>query len=225
MQAEQDDKKHLLLSLIFPLGFVILLWIIKFCELYFELNLSSFGIYPLHAKGLPGIITSPLIHADWKHLTNNSIPLLFMGWGIFYFYKEIAWKVYLLVYLSSQIWMWFFFVRPAWHIGASGLVYGFGAFLFVSGIIRRNKSLMAISLLVAFLYGSMVWGILPIEEHISWEGHLMGLFSGIIIAFYYKNYGPPMPFSDYPEVDDEEFIEDDFEEFGPHTEEEINNKP
>lgn len=204
MEKIETDKKRLFLSLIFPISFVAFLWLIKLVEVTTGSDFTFLGIYPLHAKGLLGIITSPLIHGDWKHLINNSIPLLILSWGIFYFYKEIAFKVFILIYLLSQIWLWFFYVRPAWHIGASGLIYGFGAFLFVSGIIRKNRHLLSISLLVAFLYGSMVWGILPIEEHISWEGHFMGTMAGIIIAFYYKDFGPPKPESEIEEEDDDD---------------------
>ncbi len=203
MDDYKTDKKRLIISLLFPLSFISLLWIIKIVEVITESDFSNLGLYPLHGKGLIGIITGPLIHGDWKHLINNTFPILFLSWGIFYFYREIAYKVFFLIYFLSQIWLWFFYVRPAWHIGASGLVYGFGAFLFVSGIIRKNRHLLAISLLVAFLYGSMVWGLLPIEEHISWEGHFMGLMAGIILAFYYKDFGPPLPQSIMDEDDED----------------------
>ncbi len=209
MDEQKTDKKRLFMSLLFPLGFVAILWIIKLIEVSTKSDFTRFGIYPLHSKGLLGILTSPLIHGDWKHLLNNTFPLIFLGWGIVYFYKDISYKVIILIYLLSQIWLWFFYIRPAWHIGASGLIYGFGAFLFVSGIIRKNRHLLAISLLVAFLYGSMVWGLLPVEEHISWEGHLMGSVAGIIIAFYYKDFGPPLPYSN---IADNHDFEDDEEE-------------
>lgn len=209
MDDKEKDKKRLFISLLFPLCFVALLWIIKTIEIVSASNFSHLGLYPLHGKGLIGIVTGPLIHGDWKHLINNSFPILILSWGIFYFYRNIAYKVFFLTYFLSQIWLWFFYVRPAWHIGASGLVYGFGAFLFVSGVIRKNRHLLAISLLVAFLYGSMVWGLLPIEEHISWEGHFMGLMAGIILAFYYKDFGPPLPQSVFDEEDEDE-DEDDF---------------
>jgi len=83
-----------------------------------------------------------------------------------------------------------------------------GAFVFVSGIIRKNRNLLAISLLVAFIYGSMVWGVFPYKEQISWEGHLMGAIAGIILAYYYKDFGPAMPkqaFEDEDEEEDDEF--------------------
>lgn len=203
MEEQQLDKKRIVLSLIFPLVFVALLWLVKVIEITYGKSFSKFGLYPLHVEGLIGIIAGPLIHGDWKHLTNNSFPLFFLGWTLFYFYQEIAWKVFFLIYFLSQFWLWFF-AREAYHIGASGLVYGLGAFLFVSGILRRNRNLLAISLLVAFLYGGMIWGIFPIEERVSWEGHLMGMTAGIILAFFYKKHGPPMPNQEENEDDEEE---------------------
>lgn len=207
MDEKQLDKKRIVLSMIFPLAFVAFLWLVKVIEITSGISFSKFGLYPLSVKGLIGIITGPLIHGDWKHLINNSFPLFFLSWTLFYFYQQLALKVFILVYLLSQFWLWFF-AREAYHIGASGLVYGFGAFVFVSGILRRNRHLLAISMLVAFLYGGMVWGIFPIEERVSWEGHLMGMIAGIILAIFYKKHGPPMPNQEDPEEDEEEDEDD-----------------
>ncbi len=213
MIDHENDKKRLLISFIFPFLFVVLIWAIKVIEVITNSSFTHLGIYPLHPEGLIGIITGPLIHGDWKHIFNNTFPILFLSWALFYFYRDISYKVFFLIYFIAQFWLWFFNVRPAWHIGASGLIYGLAAFLFLSGIIRKNKNLLAISLLVVFLYGSLVWGIFPIKEHISWEGHLTGLIAGIILAFYYKDFGPPLPKPLYDDEfdEDEDFEDDDFE--------------
>ncbi len=208
MNKNKTDKKRLFLSMLFPLAFIVVLWIVKIIEVTRGVSFAKYGLYPLKAEGLLGIITGPLLHGSWKHLINNSFPLFFLSWAIFFFYNKIAWKVFLLGYFLAQFWLWFF-AREACHIGASSLVYAFGAFLFVSGIIRKNRHLLAISLLVAFLYGSMVWGIFPLEEHVSWEGHLMGTIAGIILAYYYKDFGPPLPESAFEEDDEEE--DDEYE--------------
>lgn len=185
----KKEKKRFLLSLIFPMLFILILWIIKISEILLNLDLAYLGIFPLRAKGLIGIITAPLIHSDINHLLANSVPLLILGAGLFYFYNKIALKVFFLSYLIANIWIWFG-ARQAYHIGASGLVYSLASFLFVSGVISRNIKLMAISLLVVFLYGSMIWGVLPLQPHISWESHLMGAIAGLVLAFYYKDKGP-----------------------------------
>lgn len=223
MNELKSEKYKLIASLLYPLIFVVMLWLIKIIEISTGSDFTFLGLYPLHTKGLIGIITGPLIHADWKHLFNNSLPLLFLGWSLFYFYKQIAFKVFFLIYFISQFWLWFFMVRPAWHIGASGLIYGLGAFIFVSGIVRKNKNLLAIALLVSFLYGSMVWGIFPYQEEISWEGHLMGLIAGIILAVYYKDFGPSMPEDFYADEEDEEEFEDEYWNIPENSTEESDN--
>lgn len=185
----KEGQKRFFYSLIIPLLFIIIIWMVKISEVLLGIDLSFLGIYPLKAKGLIGIITAPLIHSDFEHLTANSIPILILGTGLFYFYNKIALRVFLLSYLIANIWIWFG-ARQAYHIGASGIVYSFASFLFFSGVIQRNVRLMAISLLVVFLYGSMIWGVLPIQPHISWESHLMGAIAGMVLAFYYRQYGP-----------------------------------
>lgn len=205
---EENEKKRFWHSLFFPFLFILLLWVIEILKYYFQWDLYFLGIYPLKLKGLHGIITAPLIHGDFTHLFNNSLPLLILSTSIFYFYKPVAFKVIYLVWIITGVWVWFS-ARQTWHIGASGLVYGYASFLFFSGIIRKNRSLLAISLLVAFLYGSLIWGIFPLKREISWESHLMGGVSGLLLAFYFKEYGPKI---DEPEWDDEDEEDEDDEE-------------
>jgi len=185
----KEDKKRFLYSLVFPVLFLMIIWIVKISEILLDANFAYLGIFPLKAKGLIGILTAPLVHSDIEHLIANSIPILILGSGLFYFYNKIAYKVFFLSYGIANIWIWFG-ARQAYHIGASGLVYSFASFLFVSGVIRKNMKLMAISLLVVFLYGSMIWGVLPLQAHISWESHLMGAIAGMVLAIYYRDSGP-----------------------------------
>ncbi|MCD4746447.1 MAG: rhomboid family intramembrane serine protease [Bacteroidales bacterium] len=200
------EKRKLLHSLIFPVLFLLLTWLVKIVEVVFNIDFSKFGIYPLSVHGLTGIITSPLIHADFKHLFANSVPILVLSASLFYFYKKIAYKIFFLIYLLTGIWVWFG-AREAYHIGASGLVYGLASFLFFSGIIRRDTKLMAITLLVAFLYGSMVWGVFPDffpKRNISWESHLMGLIAGLILSIYYRKFGPQRKKYEWEDEEDKE---------------------
>jgi membrane associated rhomboid family serine protease len=192
-------RKKLFLSMIIPSCFLFLMWFVKVSEILFTADFKYLGIYPLEIKGLPGIILSPLIHEDFKHLFNNSVPLLVLWTGIFYFYSEVAFRVSFWIYLLSGLFVWLT-GRTAWHIGASGLVYGFASFLFFSGIIRRYFRLIALSLLVVFLYGSMVWGMVPeLYRNVSWEAHMMGFIAGIIMALWYRNEGPQNPVYDWME--------------------------
>jgi membrane associated rhomboid family serine protease len=197
-------RKKLYLCMIIPGIFVFFMWLVKIIEVLFEMDFSGFGIYPLTAGGLPGILFSPFIHADFKHLFNNSLPLFFLSTVLFYFYSEVAVKVFIWTFLLTGLLVWIA-GREAWHIGASGLVYGLASFLFFSGIIRRYFRLIALSLLIVFLYGSMVWGIFPgVYKNVSWESHMLGFFSGIILAVIYRNEGPQQPVTVWMDEEEEE---------------------
>lgn len=193
--------------MLIPGVFVFLMWLVKIIEVLFDLDLSRFGIYPFSLEGLPGIIFSPFIHANFGHLFNNSLPLFFLGTALFYFYSEIAVKVSLWTYFLTGLLVWLA-GRNAWHIGASGLIYGLASFLFFSGIIRKYFRLVALSLLIVFLYGSMVWGIFPnIYKDVSWESHMLGFISGILLAVIYRNEGPRQPVIEWPDEDEETDID------------------
>jgi membrane associated rhomboid family serine protease len=196
-------RKKFLLCIIIPGIFVFFMWLVKVIEILFEIDLSGFGIYPLTGRGLPGIIFSPFIHADFKHLFNNSLPLFFLATALFYFYSEVALKVFTWTYFLTGVFVWIA-GREAWHIGASGLVYGLASFLFFSGIIRRYFRLIALSLLIVFLYGSMVWGIFPgTYKNVSWESHMLGSFSGVFLAIWYRKEGPQQPVYEWMKEDEE----------------------
>ena len=204
----KEDQKRFLYSFIFPVFFLFIIWTVKISEVLLNQDFAYLGIFPLKLKGLIGIVTAPLIHSDFEHLIANSIPILILGTGVFYFYNKVAFKVFFLSYFIANIWIWFG-ARQAYHIGASGLVYSFASFLFFSGVICKNVRLMAISLLVVFLYGSMIWGVLPIQPHVSWESHLMGAIAGMILAFYYKDQGPKRKMYSWELEDEEDETEDD----------------
>ena len=197
-------RKKMLLSMLIPGIFVFIMCLIKIIEFLFGLNMTHLGIFPLTLKGFPGIFLSPLIHADFKHLFNNSLPLFLLGTALFYFYSPIALKISLWTWLLTGLFVWIA-GRTSWHIGASGLVYGLASFLFFSGIIRKYYRLVALSLLIVFLYGSMVWGIFPdIYKNVSWESHMLGFISGIVLAIAYRREGPQEPVYDWMEEEEDE---------------------
>ncbi len=197
-------KKRFFLSLIIPGIFIFLMWLVKVTEVLFEADFSGFGIYPLKVRGLPGIAFSPFIHSDFRHLFNNSLPLFLLSLALFYFYSEIALKVFSLTFIITGALVWIG-GREAWHIGASGMVYGLASFLFFSGIIRKYFRLVALSLLIVFLYGGMVWGIFPgIYDNISWESHMLGFLSGIFLAIIYRKQGPQSPVYEWMDEEDTE---------------------
>lgn len=188
----QNEVKAMLKSLFVPAILWVLMVLAAASEWLFGISFSRYGIHPLHADGLPGIVLSPFIHSDWKHLAANSLPLLVLGSALFYFYKPIAVRILVLITLLTGLWVWLG-ARGGVHIGASGVIYGLSSFLFVSGIIRRETRLMALSLIVVFLYGGFIWGVFPQffpQQNISWESHLSGMIAGLILAIFYRSEGP-----------------------------------
>jgi len=223
-KAMDHESQVLIRSLIIPFIVLALMWIIFAVDQIFNLDLGQYGIVPLTPMGLIGIVTSPLLHANLAHIAANSIPFLVLFAGLFYYYNDLAWKIISLSWLLTGIGVWCFARGEASHIGASGIIYALALFHFISGIIRKNNRLAAFSLLVTFLYGSLVWGIFPnflLKENISWESHLMGGVSGIILALYFRHEGPN---ADKYGIDEEEDSEDDdndgeWKVFNDHTEE------
>ena len=185
----KSEKKEFFNILFFPFLFLLVMWLVKLIELQFELSFIKFGVSPQKLLGLRGILFSPFIHKDFTHLFNNSYPILILGGFVFSVYRKIAWQIFIWLFFISGFWLWII-GRPSLHIGASGLIYALASFLFISGLIRRDPRLAAISLVIIFLYGSMIWGILPTKDSVSWEGHLSGFSAGILVAFFYRNEGP-----------------------------------
>ena len=153
------------------------------------LDLYRFGIFPRHFDGLLGVVASPLLHGSLMHISNNTLPILALGMGLFFFYPRIASTVVIVSWISSGLAVWLI-GRESYHIGASSLIYALAGFIFLSGVLRRQGNLLALSLLVVFLYGGLIWGIFPMKENVSWEAHLAGGVSGFVLALYFRHIGP-----------------------------------
>jgi membrane associated rhomboid family serine protease len=174
-------------TILVPLAFVVAIWLVFWAEIRFGLNLKYYGIYPQRIEGLRGIVFGPFIHGSLRHLFNNSIPLFVLSAALFYFYRNIKWKVLLIGVVVTGILTWLI-GRPAYHIGASGVVYLLAAFLFFKGIFSKQYQLTALAFVVVFLYGSLLWYVFPIDPKISWEGHLSGFLVGIALSLiFWKN--------------------------------------
>ncbi|MFN0276126.1 MAG: rhomboid family intramembrane serine protease [Chitinophagales bacterium] len=205
-QTDDEEKKHLYVSFFMPFIFVLIMWCVRLFETATNVDLGKFGILPRHLQGLTGIFFSPFLHADWGHLISNSIPFLILGFLMIYSYRKVAFKAFLFTWFVSGFLVWLT-GRESYHIGASNLVYGFAFFIFFSGIFRKDIQSVVLSLFVVFAYGSIVWGLFPIKEGISWEGHLSGAAAGSIIAFFYKNVDLPPPI-----VLDDDALEEELKE-------------
>ncbi|MFB9056420.1 rhomboid family intramembrane serine protease [Mariniflexile ostreae] len=169
----------------YPVLFVLLIWLVFWFEVRFGINLSKYGVYPQSLKGLRGVLFSPFIHGSITHIYHNTVPLFVLSMALFYFYRSIAWKVLFFGILFSGFLTWSI-GRPSYHIGASGVIYVLVSFTFFKGVFAKHYRLVALSLLVVFLYGSMIWYTMPIKEGVSWEGHLSGLITGLIFALFFR---------------------------------------
>jgi membrane associated rhomboid family serine protease len=171
--------------IIYPLLMVLLIWLVFWYQTNIDYGIKSFGIQPKKVEGLLGVFTSPFLHGDLNHLYNNSMPLLVLSLALFYFYNKIAWKVILYGVLLSGFLTWII-GNSGNHIGASGLIYVLVSFIFFKGIFAKHYRLIALSLMVIFLYGSMIWYVFPIKQGMSWEGHLGGLITGLLFALVFR---------------------------------------
>lgn len=210
---EKEEQRRFYGSMVFPGLLVLALWLIKLIEVGFEVSFAEYGLLPQTLIGLRGIILSPLLHADWAHLSSNSVPLFLLSSGLFYYYGKKAPVIFMLCWLVTGLWVWIFAADTGTHIGASGVVYALATFHFTGGLLRREPRMMAFSLLVVFLYGGLVWGISPDffpGKNISWESHLLGGVAGIVIAFAYRSEGPQKKIYEWAEDDDDiEYFDDD----------------
>ena len=186
------DAQRLRQSIGMTLSFVAVLWVIQLSADLLDIDLARFGIYPRRIVGLIGIAFAPLVHASFTHLFANSLPIVILGTALLYGYPRSARWVIGGLYAGTGLGVWLF-GRASHHIGASGLAFGMMFFVFSIGAIRWDRRAIALSMLVFFLYGSMVWGIFPTEADISFESHFFGALLGVILAFLFRDRDPPPP--------------------------------
>ena len=184
LHTSENEKVIFAYSFLPGALFVALLCLISLLSYLFHADLRWLGIQPRNFFGLIGIVTSPLVHGDLLHLLSNSFPLILLSGFILFMHRKVALRVIVLVYVLSGILTWFI-GRPSYHIGASGVVYGLAGFLLFNGFLRQNRSAMAVSLAILFLYSGLFYGLLPTEERISWEGHIAGFAAGLVAALVY----------------------------------------
>ena len=209
MRTQTHFESHLRNAIPPALFVMIIMWLVYWSDYLFVYDFHKLGVMPKTSDGLKGIFFMPWIHShgDIRHLLNNSIPTFLLLTLLFYSYREIALRVFLFSWFVTGILLWIFANNNgAYHIGMSGVIYSLAAFLFTSGVLRKYLPLQALSLFIVFIYGSMIWGIFPTEQHVSWEGHLSGMLVGIFLAFYYRKLGPQRPKYQY-EIEKELGIE------------------
>ena len=201
----QQDRAQLKRAFSIVAAFTATLWLIRMFDAITGAGLYRYGIYPGQLSSLTGILLSPLIHSSYTHLFTNTAPLLILGTALIYGYPRSARIAIPVIYIGTGLCVWLF-ARPTYHIGASGLTFGFMFFVFTIGAIRWDRRAIALSMIVFFLYGSMIWGIFPSDTGVSYETHLFASMFGIIMAILLRNHDPYLPEKEYSwehEEDDE----------------------
>jgi membrane associated rhomboid family serine protease len=191
-----EDSARFRRAVITVVVFIVVLWVIELADSGLSLHLQRLGIYPREPGALGGILLAPLIHGSWGHLISNSGALFVLGIVLLYGYPRSAPAVLLLIYIGSGLGVWLF-ARSSYHLGASGLSHGLMFFIFVSGILRRDRLSIALSMIVFFLYGGMVWTVFPQQPGISYESHFFGALTGVIAAFLFRHNDPLPPVKKY----------------------------
>lgn len=205
------ERRKFMGSLVIPLIIVALMWTVMVMKTSLGADWGKYGLIPHTARGLLGILTLPFLHGSWEHLLSNTVPILVLGTALYYCYPTLANRVLLITWIASGLLTWCIGNPDSTHIGASALVYGLNLFLIFSGFIRGNRMLIVISLIMVFLYGSFIWGMIPalaIPQNISWEGHLSGAIIGILTAIFLRKEGPQKEVHHWEDDENEEDKDD-----------------
>ena len=201
----------------FPFWYIVAIWIIEMIEILNDLNFSWLGVHPRHWDEWYGIVTGALIHSNFEHLINNTYPLAICGLFIILLLEKYSSIAFIASYLLSGLLIFLFARSSTYHIGASGVAYSWAFLLAASGFFRKDRKSLGLGLLVAFLYGSMVWGVFPLQPGVSWDGHLYGAIAGIIVAFAFRNVSkePEEKVVSSVEEEKDEYAFNQFE-YGPY---------
>ncbi|MGK7885465.1 MAG: rhomboid family intramembrane serine protease, partial [Crocosphaera sp.] len=164
-------------------SFVSIFWITELIDIFIlQGRLNQYGIKPQSLIGLRGILFAPFLHGGLPHLIGNTVPFLVLGWLVMLQETKDFWIVTALTMLVGGLGVWLFAAPTSIHIGASILIFGYLGFLLLRGYFQRNWPSIFLSVLVAFLYGELVLGVLPSARGISWQGHLFGFLGGVLAA-------------------------------------------
>jgi membrane associated rhomboid family serine protease len=183
-------RAHFRVAVRIAFGFVGLLWVIYLMNWGLDLGPELSGIRPRQLIGLPGIVFAPLVHGGFEHLIANSPPLLVLVTAMLFLYPNSVLRALPAIWLGPGVVVWIF-GRESVHFGASGLVYGLASYVFVAGLLRRDRRAIAASLVVWFMYGSLVWGVLPTQFGVSWETHLAATLIGVALAIALRRLDVP----------------------------------
>ncbi len=201
--AVQRDRTRVRYALLGAAGLVAGIWLAWLGAWLLGWNIDDLGIRPRDAHGLIGILAAPFAHASFEHLMSNTLPLGMLSALMLYAYPRATRYALPLIWLASGlgVWLW---ARPSVHVGISGITHGLMFFLFLMGLLRRDRLGVALALLVFFLYGGMLMTVLPREVEVSFEYHLAGAVAGIVSALLLFRLDPQAPRKRYSWEDEEE---------------------
>jgi len=176
-------------SIFIATSFAGLIWGLKLIEFILGLDLYSLGVLPRTQSGLLGIVTGPLIHGSWEHVIGNTLPLVLLGSMLIYGYPRSRFWALAGIWLLSGTGVWLF-ARSSYHFGASGLTHGIFFYLFVGGILRRDRRSAALLMVAFYMYGGMLLSILPTDPGVSFESHFFGAAAGALCAYAFREWDP-----------------------------------
>jgi membrane associated rhomboid family serine protease len=183
MKPAENSTAPLASRIALLLGFVAVLWAIEAVD-YYLLNqsLDRYGVQPRHVSGLVGILAAPLLHHGFAHLAANTLPLFVLGGLVIVSGLADFLAVTILSAVVGGLGVWLFAPGDTMHLGASGLVFGYFGYLVMRGYYQRSVGALAAAAIVVVLYGGIMWGVLPTQPGVSWQGHLFGFLGGALSA-------------------------------------------
>lgn len=166
---------------------VAFMWGIFIFNAILPIDLNRLGILPRHISGLWGLLFAPFLHASLMHIVSNSLPVFVLTLALLFFYENISVRVWAFSAVLGGFLTWGLARGNTYHIGASGVIFSLIGFLIASGIFRRSIKSLLIAIVIFFVYGGTIWGVLPTHPWISWESHLFGFITGVFLAYIYRN--------------------------------------
>ena len=185
-----EEKSIFWRNICIVFSLISVLWVVFILQFLSLINTAPYGNWPQHVEGLKGIIFSPFIHGSFEHLVSNTLPILVLLTVLLNAYPRLALPVLVFIHVASGTMVWLLAPEHGVHIGISGIIYGIAGFLVASGIFRKDRTAVLISIFVVLLYGGMVAGFVP-TQGVSWQSHLYGAMSGIFIAYLVRNKDTP----------------------------------
>ncbi|HHW89181.1 MAG TPA: rhomboid family intramembrane serine protease [Chloroflexi bacterium] len=184
LERTQGVRRHLMRHAFILGTLVALLWGVELFDwLVLRGALDGLGIQPRTLGGLQAIVVAPWLHAGFGHLFANTIPLVVLGWFVMLRRTSDFFIVCLAALLASGLGIWFFGGAATIHLGVSGVVFGLFGYLLARGYYERSGVAIVLALVAFLIYGGMVWGMLPLQRGVSWQGHLFGFVGGAIVAY------------------------------------------